>query len=179
MRPGGRIDLLAAHFARDPGVVDRTFAHEEIYPPELGCHADHTLALHGTPLAGGTLLHLAIDNDEIAIIEWLLEHGADVNRPAAVDADGFGGHTALFGTVVSQTYRVGERRDDALARLLLDHGADQNVRASLRKRLRFVEDETWHEYRDVTPLEWGERFQDQSWVNRSAMTLIGERAGRP
>jgi hypothetical protein len=57
---------------------------------------------------------------------------------------------------------VGLRRDDAVARLLLDHGADPNVRASLRKRLRFVADESTHEYRDVTPLEWGEGFHDQS-----------------
>lgn len=174
----GRIDLLERHFVRDPGVLRRTFAHEEIYPPALGCHADHTLALHGTPLDGGTLLHLAIDNDEIEIIAWLLEHGANVDQPAAVDAEGFGGHTALFGCVVSQTYRVGLRRDRRVAQRVLDHGADPNAVASLRKRLRFVEDESWHEYRDVTPLAWGERFHDQSWVNRAAMDLIAARGGR-
>jgi hypothetical protein len=64
------------------------------------------------------------------------------------------------------------------ARLLLDHGADPNARASLRKRLRFVEDETLHEYRDVTPLAWGERFHDQSFVSRPALQLIRERGGR-
>lgn len=47
----GRIDLLEAHLARDPHLLTRTFSHEEIYPPELGCHADDSLALHGTPLA--------------------------------------------------------------------------------------------------------------------------------
>jgi hypothetical protein len=35
-----------------------------------------------------------------------------------------------------------------------------------------------HEYRDVTPLEWGERFHDQSFVSRPAMRLIAERGGR-
>ena len=34
-----------------------------------------------------------------------------------------------------------------------------------------------HEYRDVTPLEWGERFHDQDWVSRAAMRLIEERQG--
>jgi hypothetical protein len=34
-----------------------------------------------------------------------------------------------------------------------------------------------HEYRDVTPLAWGERFQDHDWVNRAAMQLISERGG--
>ncbi len=174
----GRVDLLEAHLARDPVLLARTFAHEDIYPPGLGCHADHTLALHGTPLAGTTLLHLCVDYDELEIAGWLLDRGADVDAPAEVDGDGFGGHTALFGCVVSQTWRVGLRRDAGFARLLLDHGADPSARASLRKRLRFVEDETWHEYRDVTPIGWGERFHDRSWVSEPAMRLIAERGGR-
>jgi Ankyrin repeat len=174
----GRIDLLEAHLRRDPGLFARTFSHREIYPPELGCSADESLALHGTPLAGGTLLHLCADFDEIEIARWMLERGADVNATAAVDADGFGGHTALFGCVVSQPYRNG-RSPEELARLLLDHGADPNARASLRKRLRFVADETMHEYRDVTPLSWGERFHDQDWVSRPVMRMIAERGGRP
>lgn len=171
----GRVDLLERHAALDPDLFSRTFSHREIYPPELGCDEDETLALHGTPVAGGTLLHLAVDNDEIELIEWMLDRGAEPNAPAAVDEDGFGGHTALYGTVVSQPHRVGLRRDDRLARMLLDRGARPDVRASLRKRLRFVEDESWHEYRDVTPLEWGERFHDPTWVNRAAMAAIRER----
>jgi ankyrin repeat protein len=173
----GRVDLLERHLRRDPGLLSRTFSHREIYPPELGCDADESLALHGTPLAGATLLHLCVDNDEMEIARWLLERGADANARAEVDAESFGGHTPLFGCVVSQPYRVGLRRDDAFARLLLDHGADPNARASLRKRLRFVEDESTHEYRDVTPLAWGERFHDQAWANEAAMRLIGERGG--
>jgi Ankyrin repeat len=175
----GRLDLLEELVAGDPGLLSRAFSHEEIYPPELGCHADHTLALHGTPLAGTTLLHLCVDYDEVATARWLLQRGADVNARAETDADGFGGHTALFGCVVSQTYRCGERRDDGLARLLLDAGTDPNVRASLRKRMRFVDDETWHEYRHVTAISWGERFHERKWVNREAMRLIAERGGRP
>ena len=57
---------------------------------------------HGTPLHGTTLLHICADYDEIEIARWLLERGMNVNERAAVDADGFGGHTALFATVVSQ-----------------------------------------------------------------------------
>lgn len=171
----GRIDLLEDHLRRDPGLLTATYDHEAIYPPELGCHADPTLALHGTPLAGGTLLHLCVDYDEIEILRWLIDRGADVDAKAAVDADGFGGHSALFGTVVSQTYRVGLRRDGSVARLLLDAGADPHTRASLRKRLRFVEDESWHEYPDVTPVAWGGRFHDPAWVNPAAMALISAR----
>lgn len=173
----GRIDLLEEHLRRDRHLLSRTFAHEEIYPPALGCHADHSLALHGTPLAGGTLLHLCVDNDELELARWMLDRGADVDARAALDDEGFGGHTALFGCVVSQPYRNSLRRDDAFARLLLDHGADPNVRASLRKRLRFVDDETTHEYHDVTPLGWGHRFHGREWVNPSVMRLIAERGG--
>lgn len=180
----GRIDLLEAHLRRDPQMLSRIFSHEEIYPPTLGCSTDQSLALHGTPLAGTTLLHICVDFDEIKIARWLIEHGADVNARAAIDADGFGGHTPLFGCVVSQAYMCRLQQDAAFARLLLDHGADPNARVSLRKRLRFVPDESMHEYRDVTPLSWGERFHGpgshgHTWVSKPAMELIAEHGGRP
>ena len=167
----GRIDLLEAHVRRDPSVLTRQFAHEEIYPPELGCHTDHTLALCGTPIGGGTLLHIAVDDDAYEVAQWLLAHGADVNAPAAIDADGFGGHTALFGCVVSQPYRC-SRNNLPMTQLLLDHGADTTVHSNLRKELRFAEDEALHEFFDVTPLTWGERFHDQDWVNPAVMALL-------
>lgn len=173
----GRIDLLEGHLDRDPGLLARTFSHPEIFPPELGCEADESLALHGTPIAGGTLLHLCVEYDEIEIARWLLERGADPDARATIDGDGFGGHTPLFGCVVSQAHRCG-RGSEAMAGLLLDHGADPNARASLRKRLRFVADETTHEDRDVTPLSWGERFHDQDWVSRPAMNRISEAGGK-
>jgi len=178
----GRIDLLEEHLRRDPGLLRRTFSHEEIYPPELGCH-DEVLATHGTPLKGATLLHMCVDYDEIEIARWLIERGMDVNARAAVDADGFGGHTALFATVVSQPNfwmnHSGAPGSARFAQLLLDHGADSNARASLRKQLHpgYGED-TLHEYRDVTPLSWGERFHAAIFVNREAMRLIAERGGR-
>jgi hypothetical protein len=173
----GRLDLLETLVQRDPRIVACTWTHDEIYPRALGCHEDPTAALHGTPIAGGTLLHLCVDFHETAMAEWLVGHGADVNRRAAVDADGFGGHTALFGCVVSQPYRVGALRGEGLTRLFLDRGADPHVRASLRKELRGVADETLHEYRDVTPREWGEQFHDQDWVNPAALRLLVTRAG--
>jgi hypothetical protein len=172
----GRIDLLEAHLRRDPELLRRTFAHEEIYPPELGCH-DEILATHGTPLAGATLLHMCVDYDEIEIARWLLERGMDVDARAAIDRDGFGGHTALFATVVSQpNFWMNYGKNPQVApftQLLLDRGADPNVRASLRKQLHpgYGED-TMHEYRDVTPLSWGERFHNQIFVSRPAMELI-------
>lgn len=172
----GRTDLLERLVARDPGLLTRTFTHEEIYPPALGCHSDHSLALGGTPLAGATLLHMCVDFNEMGIARWLLARGADASARAAIDDEGFGGHTALFDCVVVQSIEV--RESDQFARLLLDHGADPHVRASLRKRLWGVDDETEHEYRDVTALGWGERFHDQDFVSKPAMRMIAERGGR-
>jgi hypothetical protein len=174
----GRIDLLEEHLRRDPGILGRTFRWEEIYPPELGCH-DEVLATHGTPLKGATLLHMAVDYDEFEIAEWLLARGMRADAKAAVDEDGFGGHTALFSTVVSQpnfwmNYQGGwahsrKPLEARFTRLLLDHGADPNVRASLRKQLHpGYGPDTLHEYRDVTPLGWG-AAHNRIFVSEPAM----------
>ena len=179
----GRLDMLEAHLRRDPNLLSRTFTHEEIYPPELGCH-DEVLATHGTPLAGATLLHMCADYDELEVARFLIERGADVNARAAVDGDGFGGHTALFATVVSQpNYRMNQGRMPQSApftELLLERGADPNVRASLRKQLHpGYGPDTLHEYRNVTPLSWGQRFHNKMFVSEPAMRLIEERGGIP
>lgn len=183
----GRIDLLEMHLRRDPGLLRRTFAHEEIYPPELGCH-DDVLATQGTPLAGTTLLHMCIDYDEWEIALWLIEQGMPVDCRAEINAEGFGGHTPLFATVVSQpnfwiNYKgepahSGEPQEARFTKLLLDRGADPNVRASLRKQLHpGYGNDTLHEYRDITPLSWGERFHDQTFVSKRALELIAEAGG--
>ena len=129
------------------------------------------------PIADSTLLHMCVDFDEIEIAHWAFENRADVNALAKVDSDGFGGHSALFGCVVSQPYRCGRQKDGSFTRLLLDHGANPNIHASLRKELRFVVDQTLHEYRNVTPITWGRQFQDQDWVNPAAIRLIAQAGG--
>ena len=180
----GRIDLLEEHLHRNPQLLQRTFTHEEIYPPELGCH-DEILATQGTPLKGTTLLHMCADYDEIEIARWLLEQGMDANARAAVDEDGFGGHTALFATVVSQPnfwMNYGNRELVApFTELLLEHGADPNARGSLRKKLHSgygpkYDVENTYEYRDVTPIGWGRQFHAKVFVSDVAIKLI-EAAG--
>lgn len=158
----GRIDLLERHMQRDPQLSSRTFSYEDIYPPQFG-----GVGIFGTPLDGTTLLHLCVDYNEPEMLSWLLERGANADATAAVDADGSGGHTPLFGCVVTAP---GTHRDERLALLLLERDTDPNVRVSLRK--------DGQEYRDVTPLSWGERFQEQEWVNGAAMRVIAERGGR-
>ena len=182
----GRLDLLAAHLERDPALLRRTFAYAEIFPPELNCHAEE--ALPRTTLAGATLLHVCVEFDELDIARWLLERGMAADARAAVDGGGFGGHTALFGAVVSYPHFwmnytggwAGTRKpqDVPFARLLLDHGADPNARASLRERVRTEAGWIVREQRDMTPLAWGRVFHDRMVVSEPALRLIAERGGR-
>jgi Ankyrin repeat len=180
----GRIDLLEEHLRRDPKLLERTFSHEEMYPPEVGCH-DERLATQGTPLRGATLLHLCVDYDEIEIARWLIEKGMDVNTRSAVDAEGFGGYTALFATVVSQpNFWMNRRYKEQAApftELLLKHGADPNIRCSLRKQLHPdygpKYDTRMYEYRDVTALSWGRQFHEKVFVSEIALKIIEEHGG--
>ena len=75
-------------------------------------------------------------------------------------------------------YGKGQPDDGRFTRLLLDRGANPNVRASLRARL-----EEGHgggpprEYRDVTPLAWGEQYQAKVFVSRESLRQIQARGG--
>jgi hypothetical protein len=82
--------------------------------------------------------------------------------------------------VVSQvngwTNRRGEAPSAPFTQLLLEHGANPNVRASLRKELHpGYGIPGLHVYRNVTPVQWGEQFVLQGLVNREAMRLIAEK----
>ena len=178
----GRIDLLEAHLARDPELLTRTFDIADVFPLAPACSREPYTA-QGTPVHGTTLLHIAAYFDEVEIAEWLLDRGMDPDARAAIDADGFGGYTALFSTVVSQrnfwvNYGKGQPDLARFTRLLLDRGADPNVRASVRARL-----EEGHgggplrEYRDVTPLGWGEQYHASIFVSRESLRLIEARGG--
>src|SRR5262245_7547286 len=178
----GRIDLLEDHLARDPELLTRTFDIADVFPLAPAC-AREPYTAQGTPVHGTTLLHIAAYFDELEIAEWLLDRGMDPNARAAIDADGFGGYTAMFSTVVSQhnfwvNYGKGRPDEAGFTRLLLDRGADPNVRASLRARL-----EEGHgggplrEYRDVTPLGWGEQYHARIFVSRESLRLIEAHGG--
>jgi ankyrin repeat protein len=169
----GRVDLLDAHLDRDPSLLEHRFEEREIYPSELGIEPG--AGLHVTPINGGTLLHLAMEFDDIEMARWLIERGADVNAVAARDTDGFGGHTPLFHTAVTLA-----SPDDSKARLLLDHGANPNARATIRKQLRDMgtpEKEIMHEFHNVTPIGYARQFQEPAWVNGPAVAFIAERGG--
>ena len=169
----GRIDMLEDHLKRDANLLSRRFSEAEIFPPELGLKPGD--GLHVTPVAGTTLLHLAVEYDEFEIAAWLLQKGANANARATVDAEGFGGHTPLFHAVVSLGVH-----DDAKARLLLQHGADPNARATIRKQLRDMGDpekEKMFEFHNVTAIGYASRFQEPAWVVQPAMELVRAQGG--
>jgi ankyrin repeat protein len=169
----GRIDLLEACFAREPEIVYRQFGETMFYPVELDITPGD--GLHCAPLDGGTLLHMAIEYHELEIAQWLIDHGGDVNARAAVDADGFGGHTPLFHTTVTLVLKA-----DTLARLLLRHGADPSLRATIRKALRWEGDQEkvrMCEFHDVTAIGFASQFQEPQWVNDAAIATIREYGG--
>lgn len=106
---------------------------------------------------------------------WLLDRGADADAAADVDADGFGAQTPLFHTVVTLS-----RKNDRLARLLLEAGADPNARATLRKQFRDLGDpekETLREFRNVTPIAYARRFAEPAFVNDAAIAAVVEHGG--
>jgi hypothetical protein len=177
----GRVDLLQKFYAADHTFVNRTFSHAEIYPASMGSLKELDATV-GTPLGGTTLLHMCMDYDEMEIARWLLDHGANVNARSAMDSNGFGGYTPIFCTVVSQpnfwmNYNKRGPFVAPMTELLLERGADPNVRASIWKQLHPGHGEDpGHAYRDVTPLSWGRRFHGKIFVSEPALQLI-EAAG--
>ena len=178
----GRIDLLEAHLASDPDLLTRTFAIADVFPLAPAC-AREPYTAQGTPVHGTTLLHIAAYFDELEIAEWLLDRGMSPDTPSAIDADGFGGYSALYSSIVSQrgfwvNYGKGQPDEARFTRLLLDRGANPNVRASLRHRL---EDGHGggpvHDYFHVTPLGWGEQFHARIFVSREALRLVEAKGG--
>ena len=175
----GRLDLLEEWIKRDSQFIHHRFSYEEIYPPELGCGSkEQGHGLHGTPIDGATMLHIAIDFDEEEVFQWLLEKGADVNARAEVDSEGFGKHTPIFNTVVSNGALCGRQKDGAMAKQLLKRGADPNARANIRKRHLFSKDSSWHEYHDVTPACYANIYSHQEWVCQAALKAVIDHGGK-
>jgi hypothetical protein len=171
-----RLDLLQEHLDRDPSLLARRFTHRDVFSFTLDGPAGD--AYPATPVSGGTLLHLALEFDDIDVARWLIERGADVNARAAIDAEHIKGHTPLFHTVVNLAAGMG-LFDDSKARLLLDHGADPNVRATFAQEgANFHGNALTEPLRDVTPLGYARRHPDRRCVNPPALAAITERGGK-
>jgi len=76
-----------------------------------------------TPLKGATALHICAEYNSLKCAAALIKAGANVNARAAVDADGFGGHTPIFHTVNSH-----DNYSRPMMQLLAKAGAKLDVR---------------------------------------------------
>ncbi len=167
----GRLDLLGALLKRDADLLSRHFAYDDVFPSVLGIKAGEGLTF--TPLDGSTLLHQAVEFDDLESVVWLLENGADPSVRAGVDADGFGGQTPLHHTVV-----CGRKTD--CARILLEHGANPNARATFRKQLADMgepEKEGMFEFHDASPIAYARGYQAPEFVNEAAVEAIARAGG--
>lgn len=75
-----------------------------------------------TPLTGGTLLHFCAEYNCVNCAAVLVRYGADVNAKAALDENGFGGHTPVFHTV----NQVLDNSKEML-HFLLENGVDLSI----------------------------------------------------
>jgi beta-lactamase regulating signal transducer with metallopeptidase domain len=169
-----RLDLLKQHLDRDPSLLEHRFTYSDVFINHDGSVGD---AYPGTPVSGCTLLHLALEFDDIDVARWLIDRGADVNARAPIDAEGFGGHTPLFHTVVNLASGMG-LDDDSKARLLLDHGADPNARATFRQDDKTHGKAPTDAVHGVTPVGYARRYSDRRCVNDPALAAVIERGGK-
>jgi ankyrin repeat protein len=150
----GHLDRLAAHLDADPALVHRRF-------PDLNFG---TTGARRLTLQGATLLHVAAEYGNAGAAGLLLDHGADVNARATVDATGVGGQTPIF-------HAVTQYRDWGLpvAQLLAERGADLAVRVKLPGHYERPE-----EVVECTPLGYALRFPGGASPSQT-VTLLRER----
>jgi ankyrin repeat protein len=130
---GARLDFLTAVNLGRYGEAETMLQND---PSRIGPDGRDTIALH-----------LAVSRRNLATIRWLVAHGVDVSAKRMMwDCN----HTALHMTI--------ERGDMEIARLLLDAGADPDVR-----------DDKYH----ATALGWAAFFDRDDIA-----ALIRERGGR-
>jgi ankyrin repeat protein len=134
----GRMDLLAQRLDEDPSLVDMRF-------PELDFGSTGARRL---TLRGATLLHVAVEYGNLEAAKMLVERGADVNVPAALDEAGVGGQTPIF-HAATQFYDWGL----PVVEFLVRKGADLSVRAKLPGHY-----ERPDEFVDCNPLGYARLF---------------------
>lgn len=164
----GDIKSLKQQLKAHPGLFKAPYTEADIYPSFWGIKAGD--GLHLAPLEGAGLLHMAVEYDERELLYWMLEEGADPNFRAAIDGEGYGGHTALYATTVSYTFQ-----DSSKAEALLKAGADPALKATIRKQLRYMGQrhlEKMYVFEDVTAVEFAQQFQMQAWVSHASIEVI-------
>lgn len=116
--------------------------------PKLVLHRTDMVSCF-TPLLGATLLHVAAEYGNADAAQALIENGALVNAPAALDDHGCNGHTPLFHTVNSW-----DNRSARVMKLLLDAGARTDI---LLPGLVWGKGFEWETtFFDVTPISYAQ-----------------------
>jgi hypothetical protein len=148
--------LLLDHGAVPPDPVIVPVLLDDVEALRTAARTDPSLLSHRTtlvssftPLVGASLLHVAAEYGNLNAARALIELGADVNAPAALDEFGLNGHTPLFHTV-----NANANRSEPIMRLLLGAGADPGVRlAGITWGKGFDWETTFF---DVTPVSYAQ-----------------------
>ncbi len=85
-------------------------------------HQKYTFNCTFTPLFEASLLHICAEYNHLQAARVLVKHGADINAPAGLDTDGFGGQTPIFHTVNQHANCCREMMD-----YLVEAGADLTI----------------------------------------------------
>ncbi len=152
-----RVERLASDLSAEPDLLMGRIS---------GLDCGSTAARRLT-LSGGTLLHVAAEYGRIEAAKLLLTRGASSDVRALCSEAGIGGQTPLFHAVTQFA-----NRGLATTRLLLDSGADVNIRAKLPGHYERPE-----EYVECTPLGYALRFPgpDFPGSNDETIALLRER----
>ncbi len=131
----GDVPKLAQLIDEDPSLMPRRFAQ---------------MPYGRIPLAGATLLHLAVEFGELECARLLVERGASVNARASVTA-GLGGQTPIFHAI-----GIFEGSGLPILEYLLD-GAKQWIDLSAKARFRVFDEEMQGE---LSPLDFAQRINE-------------------
>lgn len=166
----GDLDSLATRLEVDAGLVKARFALD---------YVNHLT------LRGSTLLHVAVEFQELDAIALLLEHGADLNARVAVGRNGVGGQTPLYhaiGTNQGTGFHVFEllldlKPDLAAEALIQSNPGDHDlVMDCINKGRAHYFDEVLK----LTPRGYAERFAaGPVWRESSRELAVLEELGAP
>ncbi|MBT3342633.1 MAG: ankyrin repeat domain-containing protein [Gemmatimonadetes bacterium] len=90
----GDLDVLEKRLQNDPSLVRQLFFEDCLAGQEPMYHLSGEIG----PLRGA-LLHIAAAHNDLAFVELLFRHGANIDAPAPDQKDGSGGQTPIYFTI--------------------------------------------------------------------------------